>query len=160
MYIYYYTIIVRVFQKKFQINLYIFFFCIICMSDTITQSDKAEQTEQTAQSEEQKRIIDLFEGVKEEAEAMTFEKLSEGNNIIDLREIESMKVETREFTKEDGTTNKVRRLVVMRKGNEVPLYLPISVYNTLKKFVENGIMKVNIIKEGSGLSTKYTCIPA
>jgi len=133
------------------------------MSEVITQSDKAEQTEQTAQSErteEQKRIIDLFEGVKEEAEAMTFEKLSEGNNIIDLREIESMKVETREFTKEDGSVNKVRRLVVTRKGNEVPLYLPISIYDTLKKFAERGIMKVNIIKQGSGLSTKYTCVPA
>ena len=133
------------------------------MSDTITQSDKAEQTEQTAQSErteEQKRIVDLFESVKEEAEATPFEKLSTGDNIIDFREIESIKVERREFAKEDGTTNKVRRLVVMRKGNEVPLYLPISVYNTLKKFVENGIMKVNIIKEGSGLSTKYTCVPA
>ena len=157
MYIYYYTIIVRVFQKKFQINLHIFFFCIICMTDTITQSDKAEQT---AQSEEQKRIIDLFEGVKEEAEAMTFEKLSEGNNIIDLREIVSMKVETREFTKEDGSVNKVRKLVVTRKNNEVPLYLPISIYDTLKKFAERGIMKVNIIKQGSGLSTKYTCVPA
>jgi|GEM_PF-3814361 len=130
------------------------------MDEVITQSDKTEQTEQSEKSEEQKRIIDLFEGVKEEAEATTFEKLSEGNNIIDLREIESMKVETREFSKDDGTTNKVRKLVVTRKNNEVPLYLPISVYNTLKKFVESGIMKVNIIKEGTGLSTKYTCIPA
>jgi len=132
------------------------------MTDISAQSDKT-QTEQTAQSErteEQKRIIDLFEGVKEEAEAMTFEKLSEGNNIIDLREIVSMKVETREFTKEDGSVNKVRKLVVTRKNNEVPLYLPISIYDTLKKFAERGIMKVNIIKTGSGLSTKYTCVPA
>ena len=78
-------------------------------------------------------------------------------NIADLEEVQTdIEVEEREFTKEDGTTFKLK--VVIVDGNDYRV--PTSVLKSLKAIREEKpeLKKFKVKKTGEGLKTEYTII--
>ena len=116
--------------------------------------------EQECDESEVQRLQDMFNKTKEEARSQEFDTLQDGENIIDLKEFIELSVKEFIYTSNDKEVKR-KKLVVIRKGSEdKPLYLPISIHDTLLEFIGKKHTKVNIIKSGEGLKTKYTVIPA
>lgn len=78
-------------------------------------------------------------------------------NIADLEKIPvDLQIEEREFTKEDGSTFKVKVVVL----NEEDYRVPTSVLKTLKTILEEkpDLKYFKVKKTGEGLKTEYTVI--
>ena len=92
--------------------------------------------------------------IKEEAVAYEPPKTK---NIADLDVVPvEMEVEEREFTKEDGTTFKVK--VVVFEGEDYRV--PTSVLKSLKTILEEKpeLKAFKVKKTGEGLKTEYTVV--
>ncbi len=79
-------------------------------------------------------------------------------NIADLEVVRTdAEVEEREFTKEDGSTFKMRVLTVNNEDYRVP----VSVLKSLKAILEvkPDLKTFQVKKTGEGFKTEYTVIP-
>ena len=93
--------------------------------------------------------------IKDESEAYEPPKTK---NISDLERIPvSLEVEEREFNKEDGTTFKIK--VVVLNGEDYRL--PTSVLKNLKAILKEkpNLKEFKVVKTGEGLKTEYTVVP-
>ncbi len=78
-------------------------------------------------------------------------------NIADLERVPTdLEVEEREFTKEDGSTFKIKVVVINGEDHRIPL----SVLKSLKSIVEEKpeLKFFKVKKAGEGIKTEYTVI--
>jgi len=93
--------------------------------------------------------------LKEEAEAYEPPKTK---NISELERVPvNLDVEEREYTKEDGSTFKVKVVVL----NDEDYRVPTSVLKNLKVMVKENpdLKEFKVVKTGEGLKTEYTVVP-
>lgn len=93
--------------------------------------------------------------IKEEAQAYEPPKT---RNISELERIPvNLQIEEREYSKEDGTTFKVKVVVL----NDEDYRVPISVLKSLKEIVKAKpeLKEFRVSRTGEGFKTGYTVIP-
>jgi len=94
--------------------------------------------------------------IKDEAKAY---EPPQTKNISDLDKVPTdIEIEEREFTKEDGTTFKIKVIVV----DDEEYRVPTSVLKSLKVILEDkpDLKFFKVKKTGEGLKTEYTVIPS